>query len=345
MVSISDDKLKTMDISFCDKIATNIVLSDAKQAIVDSLNSLIKESRFNGKSGYKYANIINKNSIQYISKQPHIITIKTGGSNYFIYLTKINGINNCLFIDRKIKSGYTLPRIISVNYNFDDSLFMGTILDGELVRDTSNNWMFLISNLISYKGKPVNNNFISKINLTYKMLGNEYNEHPEQDICYLRVKKIFTYNDYDSLILRYIPKCKYEIKGIYFNTMNNKHSNHLFMFPNKNKINKQKSLEPSKQSAPAECLKILFVIKPTEQPDIYNLQCLKDSTITNYSIAYISKLKISKLIKEWFSDTENTNKNCIVNCKYNTRFNKWEVLSIEDKNMPSEWDFIKNLEN
>jgi len=345
MVCIADDKLKTMDISFCDKIATNIVLSEAKQAIVDSLNSLIKESRFNGKSGYKYANIINKNSLQYISKQPHIITIKTGGSNYFIYLTKINGINNCLFIDRKIKTGYTLPRIISVNYNFDDSLFMGTILDGELVRDTSNNWMFLISNLIVYKGKPVNTHFIAKINLMYKMLDTEYNEHPEQDICYLRVKKVFNYNDYDSLILRFIPKCKYEIKGLYFNTMNNKHCNHLFMFPNKNKINKQTNVEPLEQPKVTECLKILFMIKKTDQPDIYHLHCLKDSTIAYYSIAYISKIRFSKLIKDWFKENETTDKHCIVNCKYNTRFNKWEVLSIEDKNMPSEWDFIKNLEN
>ena len=35
-------------------------------------------------------------SITFLSKQPHLITLKTGGSNYFLYLTKI-GVNNALF--------------------------------------------------------------------------------------------------------------------------------------------------------------------------------------------------------------------------------------------------------
>lgn len=342
MVSIHEDKLKTMDISFCDKIATNIVLSDAKQAIVDSLNSLIKDSKFNKKSGYKYANILTKDTIQYISKQPHLISIKTGGSNYFIYMTKINGINNCLFIDRKIKNGYTLPRIISVNYNFDDSIFLGTILDGELIRDSENNWMFLINNIISYKGKPCNMGFTAKINLMYKMLKTEYNENPELDICYIRVKKIFNYNDYHNVILKYIPSCKYEIKGMYFNTMNNKHSNHLFLFPNKNKINK-KTVEPKKIE---NDLQINFIIKQTDKPDIYNLHCIEQGVIINYGIAYIGKLKISKMIKEWFKENNDSTNSCMVNCKYNIRFTKWEVLTIDnDKTIPTELEIIKKLEN
>ena len=69
--------------------------------------------------------------------------------------------------------------------------------------------------------------------------------------------------------------------------------------------------------------------------------------MTEYGIAYISKLRTSKLIKAWFNDNKsNSTKNCIVNCNYNTRFNKWEVLSIEEnKNIPSKYDFIKKLEN
>ena len=52
---------------------------------------------------YKYANIVNKRSIRFLSLQPHLVSIKTAGSNYFLFLTRINEKNTCLFIDRKIK--------------------------------------------------------------------------------------------------------------------------------------------------------------------------------------------------------------------------------------------------
>ena len=103
MVDIPEDKMRTMDISFCSKVATNIVLGDAKQLIIDNFKDLISDNSFFGNSGYRYANIINGKSISYLSKQPHIISLKTGGANYFLFLTKINGVNKCLFIDRKTK--------------------------------------------------------------------------------------------------------------------------------------------------------------------------------------------------------------------------------------------------
>ena len=54
-------------------------------------------------------------------------------------------------------------------------------------------------------------------------------------ICYLLGKETITYNDYDKMMLQYIPKCGYEIKGLYFNSVNPKLSNHLFMYPNNTK--------------------------------------------------------------------------------------------------------------
>jgi hypothetical protein len=358
MIEIPEDKMRTQDISFCSKVATNILLSDAKQAIMDSVNAMLETSRYFYKSSYKYANILNKNSLSYLSKQPHLITVKTGGSNYFLFLIKLNGINTCLFIDRKTKQGYTLPRIITVKYKFHESLYSGTLFDGELLRDKNENWMFLLSNIVIYKGKAVNDNIITRFNLMYSILSKEYTEDPIFDTCYLRVKKIYKYSDYDKLLLMYIPKFNYEIRGLYFNSFNIKFSNHLFMLtaPSKKEQYTKKSNDNvsvvSESSSPAsdhspssDALNCIFSIKETESPDIYDLYCLKNSAIDKYGIAFINKMKISKLLKSRFEDKKG---HCFVKCKYNARFNKWEVIEIMDDksvSIPSDYDTIKKYEN
>ena len=355
MVDIPEDKMRTMDISFCSKVATNIVLGDAKQLIIDNFKDLISENRFFGNSGYRYANIINSKSISYLSKQPHVITLKTGGANYFLFLTKINGVNSCLFIDRKTKKGYTLPRIITANFRFSDSVFDGTVLDGELVRDKEDNWMFLLSNIITFCGENISGDLSQRYNKLYELLDKHYKEDPEFDICYLRIKKLFTYNDYDKMMLQYIPQCGYEIKGLYFNSLNPKLSNHLFMYPNNTKerrgVEQTRGVSKGGQTnnitnketdSGAATASVTFTIKTTDKPDIYKLYCMEESQIREYGIAYIGKMKTSKLLKNWFQ--ENQDKDCLVTCEYNSRFSKWEVKDFSKENLPSQYNLVKKLE-
>ena len=40
MITIPTEHMRQMDISFCGKVATNIVTSDAKQAIIDKFNGI-----------------------------------------------------------------------------------------------------------------------------------------------------------------------------------------------------------------------------------------------------------------------------------------------------------------
>lgn len=345
-MDFTSSSIRTQNISFCNKVAINIINSEAKQDIMNVL-----KNKYNITMKHKYANIINKNTLQYLSKQPHLISIKTGGSNYFLFLTKLENTNVCLFIDRKVKQGYTLPRIISTKFKFNDDLFNDTLMDGELVKDNDNNWMFIISNIIVYKTKIINYNIVDKTNLLYNILKNEYNKDTILDICPLFIKKLFKYNEYNKLITMYIPNLKYSIRGLYFNTLNSKHSNHLFMYPSNNndsknfkKFKKINKSPEEKQEQNEVILDKNFVIKNTEQPDIYHLYVMKDGIITYYSIALIQKLKTSKILKKWFND--NTNTSCIVKCKYNTKFSKWEVLDINnDTNIPSNYNNVIKYEN
>ena len=96
----------------------------------------------------KRAYILNNKSVYFLEKTQHIISIKSSGTNYFMFFTNLNNVNYCFFIDRKIKQGYTYPRIILIDYSFDTSVYNDTLLDGEMIKDDKGNWMFLISDLI-----------------------------------------------------------------------------------------------------------------------------------------------------------------------------------------------------
>ena len=56
-----------------------------------------------------------------------LLLVKSSGTNYFLYMTRINNINYCFYIDRKIAPGYTVPRIIATKYGFSESIFNDTL--------------------------------------------------------------------------------------------------------------------------------------------------------------------------------------------------------------------------
>ena len=81
-------------------------------------------------------NIINPNTLRIVSFHQHIISPYSNGNPYILYLTKIDGINCCIYIDKKLKDGYTYPKMHCVKYRFKDEIFeKDTIFSGELVKD------------------------------------------------------------------------------------------------------------------------------------------------------------------------------------------------------------------
>ena len=120
--------METSEISFCNKIATNLISPEFKQKILDSLKkyeiSILDRNCF----------LLKDKTISNICKNIHLLSTKTVGNPYYLYLTNINNINYCFYIDKKISSGHKYPRIISVKYRFNDSLFSDTLFDGELIR-------------------------------------------------------------------------------------------------------------------------------------------------------------------------------------------------------------------
>ena len=325
---------KIMNISFCGSTADNVVTKESKAFILDIL-----KDKYSVGIQDKQALILSERSIKYIGLNPHLITIKTGGSNYYLFMTKINDVNCCFFIDRKIKQGYSYPRIISVKYRFSEDIFNDTLFDGELVKDKNDNWMFLIHDLIIHQGERLKCNIVTRFNKIYKILDNSYENDQNFDICPIRVKKVFTYDMYDILITQYIPNLTYQIRGLYFLTLNTKHANQLFLTNNKNdtryKQNKQrKSNQPNIEKYNKNNNKnnnidqsenkdmFIFEMRKTLQPEIYDLFGYKEGKLEKVSIAYVSGLKSSKKIKKLFNNDESVR----VSCVFRDKFNKYEPV-------------------
>lgn len=318
-------EIKTLPLSFCGEEVQNIVNSEAKQHIIDLLG------KYDVKINDKRAYILNNKSVYFLEKTQHIISIKSTGTNYYLFFTNINNTNYCFYIDRKIKQGYTLPRIISVKYRFDDVVFQDTLIDGELIKNDENYWMFLINDMLIYKGQKLECNIVNRFNKIYDMLKNHYIIDRNIDICPLQVKKLFLYNQYDFLITQFIPSLPYKTKGLYFNTLNTKHANQLYIFNDENKrenvvpYNKKKSDNIDKQNLENNDSKKIFKIVKTNQTEIYDLYCKMDNEdkLTKHNVACVPNLKASKFMKKLLS----TNLHAFVYCTFNSKFNKWEPIS------------------
>ena len=166
------------------------------------------------------------------------------------------------------------------------------------------------------------------------------------DICPLIVKRLFSYSEYDKLVTQFIPSMTYGIRGLYFNTMNPKHSNQLFLYPKSKSrmsptsgIKDKITIKTEKIGSQAQTLdKIkVFEIRTTIQPEIYDLYCIDSGKFVKYDTARISTLKVSKLIRKLF----NENQIVYVSCKFNSKFNKWEPFAESEREKVSDIKYIK----
>ena len=114
-----DVEIKTMDLSFCGEVAQNVVNKEAKEFVLQQL-----KSKYGVGINDNRAYILHDKSVYFLEKTQHIISIKSSGTNYLLFLTRINNTNYCFYIDRKIAPGYTVPRIIATKYGFSDTVFI-----------------------------------------------------------------------------------------------------------------------------------------------------------------------------------------------------------------------------
>lgn len=218
--------MQTGYISFCDSIAFNIKSHKVKQKILDTINNLS-----NIKIIQKHFEVLNDNHFKKLNEIPHLVSLKTNGNPYLLFLTRYNFTNLSIFIDKKIQPGYFLPRMIITYFQFDDKLYdNNTLFEGEMIKDKNNNWIFIINDIYIHKNELlINQNILNRVSIIDEILTKYYNKDAN-DICAFNIKKYFKYTDLKYVIEEFQHKLNYTSRGIYFVPLYFKFKNILYNF-------------------------------------------------------------------------------------------------------------------
>jgi hypothetical protein len=221
------------NISFCDKQCSNLNNNKAKEDLINYF-----EKKYPIKIIDRGYIPLNPHMMRNISYHQHILTTLTNGNSYILFLTQVEGINCCFYIDRKLKGGYTFPKIHCVKYRFANELFeKETIFSGELIRDNDRKWFFVLSDILVYKGQDTKSkNILSKFEMMYDILKEEYTADEHMEVCPLQIKKLFTYDQVDTLVQDFIPNLSYVCKGLLFNTLDSKFNNYALILPRERQL-------------------------------------------------------------------------------------------------------------
>ena len=348
-------------ISFCDRECYNVNNNKTKEIILKHITTKFKIQVID-----KQYVSLNPHMIRNITGHEHLLATFTNGNPYLLWLTTIDDVECCVYIDRKLKEGYSYPKIHVVNYQFSKELFQhDTILTGELIRDINRNWQFLISDILYYKNQPTKQkNVMARFQLIYDMLEKDFAPDLSADICQLAVKRLFQYTDIKFIFTDFMPSLSYVCKGLVFYTLNNQFSNYAWVIPKEDQIQvmrkhdadaqfftkypeyvqhkhildnqlpyletnqEEHTVESAQAPAPVDSTASYaqLYIVKTEIPDIYNLYT-KDDRINRQSIAFIPDLKTSKMLYTFFTANPGSI-DVIANCKFHHYFKRWTPLSV-----------------
>ncbi len=221
------------EISFCGTIGYNIKDDDYKKQILNEL-----ENNFNFKVIQKHHDRLApgcpyyERTIKRISQVPHLVSTKTNGNPYMLYLTRHNSTNQCIFIDKKIQHGYFTPRMIIVKLWFDDCLFKNTLFDGEMIKDKNGQWTFIMNDILAKQNENLSSmTLIPRLNILYDTLQNYYFED-DTSCCRIYVKKYFKYEQIEYIIHEFIPSLPYTCRGLYFKPIYLNFKDVLYNFDN-----------------------------------------------------------------------------------------------------------------
>lgn len=330
------------EISFCNHFGFNIKSDEFKNAILKDIESVFKQ-----KIIQKHYDRFSESSLKTLNTNPYVMSLKSNGNPYFLYLTRYNGVNQCIFIDKKIQQGYLYPRMVIVKLWFDNALFNNTLFDGEMVKDSSNNWIFLIKDIIGDCGKDMMSvNLIRRINRCYEIFENMYVQDNDQNVCHFQIKKFFHYHEYDKMINEFIPMLSYSIRGISFSPLFLKFKDILFNFDDslvkkvqrikcketennalflgsssRDSLSSQESFtiqEPIKETYVEE----VMLLQKTNQPDIYDVFLQSKEHVGH---ACVNNIQTSKLLRSCFMNKSLLEK-LKFKCSYNSKFAKWNPV-------------------
>lgn len=325
------------------------------------LRNYVKQSFPEIKLSYE---LINYNKV---AKYDYIYGIPNGIEN-FLWFTKIDNINYCILIDKKVIDKKTDTFYLKCYQTcVSDDLFLGTLLYGYFFK-TEERPSFIVEDIFYYKSNKLNNyNNLKRI----KVLTELFTDNIKQisiNNQYLLLGALMYSNNLNNFnkSLKSLP---YKIKFICFNELNNTDKSKRIVrfneFFNEQKSNRNLNNNNNNNKNKSE-FKLLnknliktFILSADINTDTYNIYCYnKDNEKYFLSTALIPNYQTSQYMNNLFriikenknldsleeSDSEeefederedkyvNLEKEIKMLCKFNTKFKKWIPINEINEN-------------
>lgn len=344
-------------ISFCDRVAYNIKSSDTKDEILAEL-----ESMFQIKILQKHWHPLTRETVSQVYRAPHLACLRSNGNPYYMYFTTYEDVPIIYFIDKKVQPGYQKPRIIIGRGMFDESLFTSpTLIEGEMVKDTNGQWIFLVNDVIGYQGQYLRQVPLPKrLELAYKLV-TQYDPDPVVDFCAIHVKQ-FCYATREGLdhLIELSTELPYTSRGLYYWPFIMQYKPKLYNFDEtvikevhrKVKDNPEfrelrepcepcelrepcvlrelrEPPSPSPQPVPQQVngeSNITLWLRKTEHPDVYNVYESQNQP-SPIGVSHVPSLAMSRKLHNIFKDITVT-MSVAFTCKYNDKFKKYEPVAL-----------------
>lgn len=273
---------KMNTISLCGS-ETQEIIGKQKQEIYELLNNYY---------GYDQERVVELKNINNLNER-FLISIELENSYKCII---------CLVTCKNKKYSLLLcnNKIYTISMRFDDDLYKGTILSGEIVKNTKNCWIFYMDDIFYYKNQYYQQQNLSKKIMTMNdILKNDYIYDDILNNFHIQIKTFFIFNH-----LNFIKKsCR-----LFFISDNSPTKFYL-------DVKVEQKIKPEYQDGETK----QFLTKKTEKIDVYKLY---DNNNQFINVACISKLKYSLFMKNLFKNKDEQK----ILYKYNGYFKSWEPV-------------------
>lgn len=218
--------MKTSPITFCGSSVEHIIDHPTKTLIVDAirqLTDLAPDSRT--------TRIMRSPHDASFLRNPHLMALATRGQRFWMYLTQVNHQNVCLLVERSIKPGYPFPKMLAVQYQFNDTLYQNTLLEVEVLNDAGgcDAPLILWTDLLVLKNRDVRNwDPIRRFNVMHTILEKQYHENMVMQPCALQIKRLFASTDWNAM-LAFVKALPYVPRGLMFYPLNTRYPVRLWL--------------------------------------------------------------------------------------------------------------------
>lgn len=142
---------------------------------------------------------------------PSVIHMQSAGVPVVLFLTRVDSRAVCLVVGRRLRPGFSFPKITAVHLAFSAEAFHGTVLAGELVAG-GGVWTLLVDDVLAFSGNRVARQmFRDRHALGLMLLRSMWTRVPG-DAMTIVMKKFFQVNQLDEAV-REAARLPYRVRG------------------------------------------------------------------------------------------------------------------------------------